>query len=349
VLIERHGRWLHVTPQAFQGAEQWFDFCSVAKAEPRGARPTPSSPPASRSRRRARRPTFETRNGNSPRTTPHPRVLALVNELLTERRRHLGARCIGIGVAVYGLVDADNGEVVQAPNLGWATVPLAAMLRQSHDLPVVVGNDATLAAINESIRGHGRDVRSVLYVHAAAGVGGGLILDGQAAPSRRGWAAEIGHLPFARADRPCRCGASGCWEGEVDQLALLRAAGEPGAGHDAARAANAVFTRAREGDRTSAAAVATVCEALGRGLGGLTNALDPEIIVLAGHAKDLHAANADAVLAAMRQAAMTAHRARLPAVLPTATADGALHGAAEAALAGLLTAPGHCPSRQCAA
>jgi predicted NBD/HSP70 family sugar kinase len=137
-------------------------------------------------------------------------VLALVNELLTERRRHLGARGIGIGVAVYGLVDADNGEVVQAPNLGWATVPLAAMLRQSHDLPVVVGNDATVAAINESIRGHGRDVRSVLYVRAAVGVGGGLILDGQAAPSRRGWAAEIGHLPFARADRPCRCGASGC-------------------------------------------------------------------------------------------------------------------------------------------
>jgi predicted NBD/HSP70 family sugar kinase len=58
-----------------------------------------------------------------------------------------------------------------------------------------------------------------------------------------------------------------------------------------------ILARAAAGHAPEAAAVAAVAAELGRGVAGLVNALDPDLVTLGGHAADLAAA-APAELAA---------------------------------------------------
>jgi glucokinase len=59
----------------------------------------------------------------------------------------------------------------------------------------VIGNDADVAGLAESLYGAGRGYDSVFYVTIGSGIGGGLILDGKIHIGAGRGAAEIGHLP----------------------------------------------------------------------------------------------------------------------------------------------------------
>ena len=255
------------------------------------------------------------------------RVVELARVELHSLLRTLGRRCAGVGVAVYGLVDKASGGVVVAPNLGWQDVDLLAGLKLASGMPVCVDNVAHLAALAEARRAQG----DMLYVHAAVGVGGALVLDGRPVRGRNGFAGEYGHLPLGHGDRSCRCGGRGCWETEVDQLALVRAAGRRPSAKTAAGVAADVFAAFAAGDLVARSAVERVGVAFGRGLGALVNVHDPDEIVLAGHASDLYEAVPARVERAMRKAVMRARSDRLPLIRRSALGqDGALLGAAEA-------------------
>ena len=64
-----------------------------------------------------------------------------------------GASCVGVGVAVCGVVSAADGTVRFAPNLGWSDVALTPMLasRIGLKVPVRLGNDAELGALAEQV------------------------------------------------------------------------------------------------------------------------------------------------------------------------------------------------------
>ena len=77
----------------------------------------------------------------------------------------------GIGVGVASMVDFAAGRVVQSVNLPLADVPLRDRLQRRFDLPVVIDNDATVAAIGEHTFGAG--VGTERHDHAHAGHRGG--------------------------------------------------------------------------------------------------------------------------------------------------------------------------------
>lgn len=275
-----------------------------------------------------------------PMTTADPqKSMDQIDTVVAQRISSLSRRCAGIGVAMHGLVDDHSGTVVQAPYLGWENVEMGEHLRRSHGLPVIVENDATLGAIVESKLGAGRDEHTMLYLRSTIGVGGGFIFEGKPAPSRRGWHGEIGHLPFGDPTERCRCGAYGCWEMAVNHIALAEAAGLDTREADANSLALEVFRMAAEGDVISCKAVESICAILGRGLGSLINALDPNVIVLSGHVQSLHEANPDAVIAALKDATMTAHRDSLPPVRIGRFDDAAVRGAGETILTELMASP----------
>ena len=254
-------------------------------------------------------------------------VVELARAELHRVLRALGRRCAGVGVAVYGLVDHSSGGVIAAPNLGWQNVDLLAGLGLASGMPVCVDNVAHLAALAEARRAAG----NMLYVHAAVGVGGALVLDGRPVRGRNGFAGEYGHLPLGHGDRPCRCGGRGCWETEVDQLALARAAGHRASAKTAAGLVADVLAAFAARDPVARQAVEQVGAAFGRGLGALVNVHDPDEIVLAGHASDLYEAVPARIERAMRRAVMRARSDRLPPIRRSALGqDGALLGAAEA-------------------
>lgn len=114
-------------------------------------------------------------------------------------------RLCGLGLALPGFFVRDPLRI-NAP-LGmedWATADLEDDLGQALGLEVVVDNDGNAAALGEYIYGKGETASSLAYLYIDAGLGGGIVQDGQLLRGSRGNAGEFtGILPPAmRADRP---------------------------------------------------------------------------------------------------------------------------------------------------
>jgi predicted NBD/HSP70 family sugar kinase len=195
----------------------------------------------------------------------------------------------GLAVAVPGLVEADRGLLRLAPNLGWVDVPVAEILADrlgASDLPVLVDNEANLAALGELWFGGHDDLADFVHVSGEIGVGGGIVVGGELFRGVRGFAGEIGHVTV-RPDGPrCRCGARGCLEQVAGQEAILRAAGLTGAvGTSLGQPRGSVaelLARARDGEPDTLRAVESAGRALGVGLAATVNVVDPSAVVLGG-------------------------------------------------------------------
>jgi predicted NBD/HSP70 family sugar kinase len=253
--------------------------------------------------------------------------------------RHTPRPVIGVGVAVVGVVRRSDGVVSIAPNLGWHDEPLGQTLAEALDLgvPLSVANDADLGVLAEHRRGAARGVGHVLFISGEVGVGGGLIVDGRPMTGVAGYGGEVGHLPVNPAGLDCRCGSVGCWETEVGAGALLRRAGHS---PDGGRAeVEAVLREADAGAPAALAALAELGRWLGRGLGGLVNLLDPELVVLGGLFGRTYPFVAASLADELTRTALRAPR-ELVRVVPTMLGvDAPLLGAAELAFEPLLADP----------
>jgi len=261
-----------------------------------------------------------------------------VADRLKIRGRQFGDRVVGVGIAVPSPV---RGSTMVQPTLTeWQDVDVTAALGPSLACgPVLTGNDATLAGLAEARRGVLRGVPVALHLHVATGIGGVLLADGLPVAGAHGSAGEFGHMPLTGSDEPCRCGSVGCWELDAGARGLLRAAGQPEQG-DRMLQAEQVIATART-DPHSSRALGLAARALGRGIGALVNAQDPEAVGLSGLAAEVFQADPDAVTAGYLSTLMRFRRADPPALLPSTLGDlGALTGASELVFDAFLTPRG---------
>ncbi|MFI5493282.1 ROK family protein [Actinoplanes sp. NPDC051859] len=257
-------------------------------------------------------------------------VVAAIGAAVAELRRRFTGRIRGIGIAVPGTVSRDL--MLDASNLGWHDVDLAAAWPGAEIF--VAGNDATLAASAESHRGVAVGASVALHLRIEAGLGGAVVNGGQVLVGALGAAGEFGHMPFGDPAVRCPCGAYGCWGTAVAGSALARLLG-----HEQPRDAISYARRVITSDSPeAAAATATVAAALGRGIAGLVNGLDPDLVTLGGLGVDLLTAAPDRIEEAYRAGLMGFRRASPPPVwAATLGDDGPLAGAAEEAWTALLT------------
>src|SRR2546422_404465 len=125
--------------------------------------------------------------------TPHRQPQALLRAMKAGLAR--GGRSVaGAAVGVPGVVSYADGTVLRMPNLpGWEAYISAGRLSQELDLPVLLANDADLAALGEHRFGAGQGVADMLYVTSSTGVGAGVIIGGKLL--RGAWSlAEAGHM-----------------------------------------------------------------------------------------------------------------------------------------------------------
>jgi predicted NBD/HSP70 family sugar kinase len=265
-------------------------------------------------------------------------MLTDVADRLRIRTRQFGGRVVGVGVAVPSPVSA--GAMVQPTLLEWQDVDVSAAL--APDVlagSVLAGNDATLAGLAEARRGVLRGVPVALHLHVATGIGGVLLSGGVPVSGARGAAGEFGHMPLAGGDEPCRCGCVGCWELDAGARGLLRAVRLPERG-DRVLEAEQVIAGAGT-DPGCGRALAQVAASLGRGIGSLVNALDPQAVGLSGLAASVYLADPAAVTDGYLSALMRFRRADPPALLPSTLGGlAALTGAAELVFDGFLTPRG---------
>src|SRR5262249_56875234 len=83
-----------------------------------------------------------------------------------------GVRAVGIGAA--GLVSLD-GVMRFAPSLAWREFPIGRRVAEKVGLPVLVDNDANVAAWGEVKHGAGRASNHLLLVTVGTGIGGGIV------------------------------------------------------------------------------------------------------------------------------------------------------------------------------
>ena len=294
-------------------------------------------------------------------TAPHAgtawaKVTAAVTEAISPLRHTYGDRLRAMGVSVPGTVS--RALRLDATNVGWHDVdltelwpttpagpaepagpgeprpgvPVSAILAAS---PVfVAGNDASLAAAAESARGAAIGASVALHVRVEGGLGGAIVDQGRLSTGATGTSGEFGHMPFGDPAVTCPCGARGCWGTAVDGTALARLLRQPPP-HDPITYARRVIASRGTEER---AAVGMAAAALGRGLAGLVNGLDADLVTLGSIAADLQAAAPIELAAAYRSGLMAIRRDSPPPLRPAALGpDGPIAGAGELAWSSLLT------------
>lgn len=282
------------------------------------------------------------------RRVARPRAHLSVDEIVGDLVELVGAiwpshlpptACIGVGVAVVGIVRREDGLVTLAPNLGWRDVPLAQHLARALEIraPIAVANDADLGSLAELRRGAAVGHEDVLFISGEVGVGGGLIVGGRPLTGAAGFGGEVGHMPVNPLGVPCGCGSVGCWETEVGERALLLRAGHaPDEGRDGVEA---VLREADAGSPRALAALENVGRWLGRGLAGLVNVFNPRLVVLGGLFGRIHPYVIHTLEDALDHFALPAPRALVRVVPARLGVDAPLLGAAELAFEPLLADP----------
>jgi glucokinase-like ROK family protein len=225
----------------------------------------------------------------------------LVGELLAEAGVD-EARVIGAGMCLPGPIHRPTGVVGSTAILpGWVGVAAAEEMHRRLDLPILVDNDANLAALAEAAFGAGRDAKDLVYLMISSGIGAGLVLNGRLYRGAEGLAGELGHV-LVDADGPvCRCGNRGCLEtvAGTDALAeLLRRS------HGDGLDGRAIVRLAREGDLGCRRVIADAGRAIGKAAATLVNVLNPELLIVGGDLSDAGELLLDGVRESLERSAL---------------------------------------------
>ena len=222
--------------------------------------------------------------------------------------------CEGVGVSVPGMVDPAKGRIVHAPTLSWRDVNLRDPLSVALGFPVHIENSgkacalAQLWATRSDVVASGNSV----FVSVSDGVGVGVVVNGEVLRGRHNTAGEFGHVPLSIDGPRCSCGATGCWEAYVSNIATLsRYFGQDLSEPRPRDTESATFTvedliaRARAGDAKALAAVNSTARYLGLGLASLVNALDPARIYIGGEITTAWSLIEPIVRSALRERTLT--------------------------------------------
>ncbi|TDD44542.1 ROK family protein [Kribbella antibiotica] len=258
-------------------------------------------------------------------------VLGNLRRAVTDAQDQYGARLQVVGLAVPGTLR--DKYMLQASALEWFEMDLDSVTAGT-DVPLLVGNDATLSGVAEARTGASVGAGTALHLIIEAGIGGALLIDGVPIQGASGAGGEFGHTPFGDRSRLCPCGARGCWNLEIDGRALARHLRDPEP-DDPHTYTHAVLART---DSAARHAVEQVVTAIASGIAGLVNAHDPDVVTLGGLAVPLRAAAEQTFTTAYLEGLMSFRRAAPPPVLVAAhQSDGPLRGAAALALDHLTT------------
>lgn len=198
--------------------------------------------------------------------------------------------CDGVGVVVPGMVDHRTSRILHAPTLGWRDVDIREALAAATGLHIQIENSGKACALSQLWAGRGDSTISDLaFVTVSDGVGVGIIVGGEILHGRHNIAGEFGHVPLNIDGPRCPCGATGCWEAYISNLATLSRyfgrnlqEAKPIPAEIAAFTIEDLIARARAGDAKASAAIQSTARYLGLGLASIINAIDPARIYVGG-------------------------------------------------------------------
>lgn len=204
---------------------------------------------------------------------------------LVQRLEATAGRQGTVGIGMPGSLSPATGLARNANSTWLNGQPLQRDIEARLGRRVRLANDANCFALSEAVDGAGAGARLVFGVILGTGCGGGIVHERRVVDGPLGIGGEWGHnpLPWATADEHpgplCWCGRRGCMETWVSGPALEA---------DHARATGRSLTPediVAQAEHANSAAQATLdrhASRLARGLAGIVNVLDPDVIVLGG-------------------------------------------------------------------
>jgi glucokinase len=158
-------------------------------------------------------------------------LFATLRELLDSQmeraKGHHRVLPVAVGVGSAGPISPQCETVSPLSIHAWRTFPLRERLSIATALPVYGDLDAKALAMAEGWLGAAQGKESFLAMVVSAGVGGGIVLNGQLLDGAGGNAGHIGHIIVEPNGRRCSCGARGCLEAEASGAAIEAITGRP--------------------------------------------------------------------------------------------------------------------------
>ncbi|MFI9815822.1 ROK family transcriptional regulator [Saccharothrix variisporea] len=186
---------------------------------------------------------------------------------------------LGIGLVSGGLVDRGRG-LLDHDRLGWHGVPAADLLHRATGLPVHLDGHVAAMANAELLFGRGPQGAGMLYFYAREVVGVAFAVDG-VLHRGPGGGGSVAHLPIG-SDVRCPCGLRGCLEATVADRSVAEAAVRAGVVPEPD--ITLVRAAARREDPAAVRLLTDRATALGRAVGLLRDAVNPDRVVLGGQA-----------------------------------------------------------------
>jgi predicted NBD/HSP70 family sugar kinase len=260
-----------------------------------------------------------------------------------------GSSCEGIGIVIPGMLDRKTGVVLNAPTLGWRDVNLLTPLREEFGgIEIHLENSGKACALSQiwTTRSDGASVNDIVFVSVSDGVGVGVVINGELVRGKHNTAGEFGHVPLSIDGPPCSCGANGCWEAYISNLATLsRYFGtnltpkKPKALEKAEFTIGDLIARARGGDAKALTALHSTARYLGLGLASVINAIDPSGVYIGGEITEAWDLIEPQVREAIRERTLTKELGATPIRIVPAAEHPRLRGAVALVTAPAFAAP----------
>jgi glucokinase len=237
-----------------------------------------------------------------------------------------GATVIGVGIGSAGPITVSTGRVSPLNLPAWREYPLRDQVRSLvPDVPVTLRMDGEAITMAEHWVGAAQGENNLMGMVVSTGIGGGLILGGQAIAGPSGNAGHIGHVEVGGFDDPCLCGGTGCVEAIASgpkTTAWAQKQGWSGSSGEDLAASYAA------GDPIAIAAVKRSGRAIGQAIASATALVDLDVVAIGGGFSHVTPDLFDFVRDAIAERAPFPFVAKVRVIPSGLSGDGPLIGAA---------------------
>ncbi len=211
-------------------------------------------------------------------------VLKQVKKLFDMMCHFAGGPPRALGIGTPGAFDPKTGTMKNCNTVVMNGKPMKRDLRQLLEIPVTMANDANCFALAETQLGVVKqkfpEARTVFGVIMGTGVGGGVVVNGEALNGVHGIAGEWGHNFVHESGGPCYCGKTGCVETVISGPSLERYYFKESGNKKSLK--EIVQLAEAKADAAAERTMERLAEYFGLSLSVIINILDPDVIVIGG-------------------------------------------------------------------
>lgn len=200
-------------------------------------------------------------------------------------------KILAVGLNISGRVNPISGYSYSF--FYFEEKPLSEILEEKLRIKTYIENDSRAMIYGEYMQGIVKGEKDILFINMSWGLGLGIIIDGNLYYGKSGFSGEFGHFCLFENEVICHCGKKGCLETEASGSALYRNLLERHKEGSSTIMAGKIKNNEQitlldlveaihKEDVLSIEILEQIGLHLGRGIAGLMNIFNPELVILGG-------------------------------------------------------------------